>query len=59
MNATVGMPYAVVEVPLAQVSADLAAGLSFVGTAWAEQFLLSLGYAYEQASRKRVPPLGP
>lgn len=31
-------------------------GLSFVGPAWSEQLLLSLGYAYEQATQARVPP---
>lgn len=31
-------------------------GLSFVGPPWSEEILLSLGYAYEQASQKRVPP---
>jgi amidase len=31
-------------------------GLSFLGTVWTEAKLLSYGYAYEQASHKRVPP---
>ncbi|MGE3335695.1 MAG: amidase family protein [Rhodospirillaceae bacterium] len=34
----------------------LPVGLSFISTAWQEELLLSLGYAYEQASKKRVPP---
>ncbi len=34
----------------------LPVGLSFIGPAWSEQMLLAYGYAYEQASRKRVPP---
>lgn len=34
----------------------LPVGLSFISTAWQEDLLLSLGYAYEQASKKRVPP---
>jgi amidase len=34
----------------------LPVGLSFIGPKWSEKTLLSLGYAYEQATRKRVPP---
>lgn len=36
---------------------DLPMGLSFVGTAWEEGKLISLAYAYEQASKKRVAPI--
>jgi amidase len=32
----------------------LPVGLSFIGPKWADGMILSLGYAYEQASRKRV-----
>jgi amidase len=35
---------------------DLPMGLSFFGTAWSEGELIKLAYAYEQASKKRVPP---
>jgi amidase len=35
---------------------DLPIGLSFVSTAWAEGKLISLAYAYEQASKKRSAP---
>jgi amidase len=35
---------------------DLPIGLSFVGTAWAEGKLISMAYAYEQASKKRLAP---
>jgi amidase len=35
---------------------DLPMGISFVGTAWNEGNLISLAYAYEQASRKRAAP---
>jgi len=35
---------------------DLPMGLSFFGTAWSEGELISLAYAYEQASQKRVAP---
>ena len=42
-------------VPMGQVE-GLPVGLSFIGTAWTEAQLLAYGYAYEQASHKRVPP---
>ena len=39
---------------------DLPVGLSFVGTPYTEGQLIGLGYAYEQASKKRLnPPLKP
>jgi len=38
--------------------APLALGVSFTGSACAEPRLLALGYAFEQATRKRVPPNG-
>jgi amidase len=31
-------------------------GLSFMGAKWSDALILSLGYAYEQASRKRLEP---
>ncbi len=34
----------------------LPVGISFMGPPWSEPMLLSYGYAYEQASHKRVPP---
>jgi amidase len=34
----------------------LPVGISFIGPPWSEKMLLSYGYAYEQASHKRVPP---
>jgi amidase len=51
--AVAGYPH--LTVPMGQVN-GLPVGLSFVGTAWTEALLMSLGYAYEQASHKRVPP---
>jgi amidase len=42
-------------VPMGLVD-GLPVGLSFIGPKWSEQLLLSLGYAYEQASHARVPP---
>jgi amidase len=35
---------------------NLPMGLSFFGTAWSEGELIKLAYAYEQASKKRIPP---
>jgi amidase len=34
----------------------LPAGLSFVGPAWSESLLLSMGYAFEQRAQARRPP---
>jgi amidase len=34
----------------------LPVGLSFIGPKWSDGLILSLGYAYEQASGKRVTP---
>ncbi len=31
-------------------------GISFLGTAWSEPQLISYAYAYEQASKRRIPP---
>ncbi len=42
-------------VPMGQVG-GLPVGLSFIGPKWSEAQLLSMAYAYEQASHKRVPP---
>ena len=42
-------------VPMGDVE-GMPVGLSFIGPAWSEQMLLSYGFAYEQASKKRVPP---
>jgi len=47
--------YPNLSVPMGAVD-GLPVGLSFVGPAWSEPLLLSLGYAYEQASQARVPP---
>lgn len=42
-------------VPMGQVE-GLPVGLSFIGPKWSEAVLLSMAYAYEQASHKRVAP---
>ena len=54
MNASLA-GYPDLTVPMGHVD-GLPLGLSFIGPAWSEQMLLSLGYAYEQASHMRVPP---
>ncbi|MHB1207794.1 MAG: amidase, partial [Rhodospirillaceae bacterium] len=51
--AVAGYPH--LTVPMGLVS-GLPVGLSFFGPAWSEQMLLSLGYAYEQATHARKPP---
>jgi len=51
--AVAGYPH--LTVPAGQV-AGLPVGLSFFGRAWSESLLLSLGYAFEQATRHRRPP---
>lgn len=42
-------------VPMGEV-AGLPVGLVFLGRPWAEADLLAIGYAFEQATRARVPP---
>ncbi|MCC6913412.1 MAG: amidase [Rhodospirillaceae bacterium] len=42
-------------VPMGQVE-GLPVGLSFIGPRWSESLLLSMAYAYEQASHKRIAP---
>jgi amidase len=48
-----GYPH--ISVPCGRVY-DLPVGLSFFGPAYSEPMLLSLAYAYEQASKNRIPP---
>jgi amidase len=47
--------YPNLSVPMGYVD-GMPVGLSFVGPPWTEDILLALGYAYEQASKKRMPP---
>jgi amidase len=51
--AVAGYPH--LTVPMGAVK-GLPVGLSFIGPKWADGLILSLGYAYEQASQKRVEP---
>jgi amidase len=42
-------------VPMGQIR-GLPVGLSFIGPQWSDALILSLGYAYEQASQRRIEP---
>jgi len=54
LAAIAGYPH--LTVPMGQVD-GLPVGLSFIGPAWSEARLLSLGYAFEQQAKVRKPPL--
>jgi amidase len=51
--AVAGYPHLTVPMGLAN---GLPVGLSFIGRAWTEAELLGMGYAYEQATKRRVAP---
>jgi amidase len=51
--AMAGYPH--ITVPMGFIH-GLPIGLSFISTAYDESGIIKLGYAYEQASKKRVPP---
>ncbi len=53
LAAVAGYPH--LTVPMGQVR-GLPVGLSFVGAAWSESLLLSMGYAFEQRAQARRPP---
>lgn len=53
LAAVAGYPH--LTVPMGEVK-GLPVGLSFIGPKWSDQTILSFGYAYELASRKRVEP---
>lgn len=56
LSAVSGYPH--LTVPMGYVS-GLPVGLSFMGPAWSEAKLLSLGYAFEQIAKIRVNPTFP
>jgi amidase len=53
LAAVAGYPH--LTVPMGRVR-GLPVGLSFIGPRWSDALVLSLGYAYEQASRRRFEP---
>ena len=53
LAAVAGYPH--LTVPMGQIR-GLPVGLSFIGPKWSDAMILSLGYAYEQASHRRVEP---
>jgi amidase len=53
LPAVAGYPH--LTVPMGQVE-GLPVGLSFIGPAWSEALLISLGHAFEQATHARKPP---
>ena len=55
MNAAIA-GYPDLTVPMGMVD-GMPVGLSFLGAPWSEQTLLAYGFAYEQASHARVPPV--
>ncbi len=53
LPAVAGYPH--LTVPMGAVE-GLPIGISFIGTKWSDADVLAAGYAYEQASKKRVTP---
>ena len=53
LPALSGYPHLTVPMGLAN---GLPVGLSFIGPAWSDGDLLAMGYAYEQATMRRVAP---
>lgn len=53
LPAVAGYPH--LTVPMGAVR-GLPVGISFIGPRWSDATILSLGYAYEQASRQRIEP---
>ncbi|KAL1917837.1 uncharacterized protein VTP21DRAFT_3671 [Calcarisporiella thermophila] len=48
--------YPMITLPFGYDEDGLPLGISFIGRAYSEQLLLKIGYAFEQATRARVPP---
>ncbi len=54
MSPQSGVP--AIQVPIGFTEGGLPVGMTFIGRLFAEPTLIKLAYAYEQATRKRVPP---
>jgi Asp-tRNA(Asn)/Glu-tRNA(Gln) amidotransferase A subunit family amidase len=54
LSANTGLP--ALTVPAGFTAAGMPVGIELLGAPWSEARLLSLGYAFEQAGRHRVPP---
>ena len=53
LAAVAGYPH--LTVPMGQIR-GLPVGLSFIGPKWSDALILSLGYAFEQATQRRIEP---
>ena len=53
-SPTTGLP--AIQVPMGYTRGQLPAGLTIFGRPWAEATLIGYAYAYEQATRHRLPP---
>jgi amidase len=53
LAAVAGYPH--LTVPMGHIK-GMPVGLSFMGAKWSDALILSLGYAYEQATQKRLEP---
>jgi Asp-tRNA(Asn)/Glu-tRNA(Gln) amidotransferase A subunit family amidase len=51
-----GMP--AITVPMGFTHGTLPAGVTLLGRLWSEPLLISMAYAYEQATKHRKPPAG-
>jgi len=55
LSSPTGFP--AITVPMGFVHGNLPAGLQILGRPWSEPTLIKIGYAYEQATRHRRPPI--
>ena len=55
LSSPTGFP--AITVPMGFVHGNLPAGLQILGWPWSEPTLIKIGYAYEQATRHRRPPI--
>jgi amidase len=52
-----GLHWPALIVPMGYTGEDLPSGLQLVGRPWSDATLIEIGYAYEQATRHRKPPV--